>query len=73
MTKSNGTPGNDYDSYAQFCLKLATQIQDRPSRLMLREMAAQWLKLLDADPIHSRHDGLDGLDGGHHKGAGAAS
>ncbi len=70
MTKSNGTPGNDYDSYAQFCLKLAAQTQDRPSRLMLREMAAQWLNLLDADLAHSRHDARDG---GHHKGAGAAS
>jgi hypothetical protein len=37
-----------YEQYAQYCLRLAAQSPDRDSRVMLREMAAEWLKLCDA-------------------------
>ena len=57
---ANPDDTTDYDTYAQFCLKLATQTPDRPSRLMLREMAAQWLNLSASAPINRRRDGHDG-------------
>ena len=60
MENSNANSGNDFFSYAQFCLKLAAQTPDRASRLMLREMAAQWLKLVDDRQLDARRDGLDG-------------
>ncbi|CAN5351771.1 hypothetical protein BH11PSE4_BH11PSE4_21050 [soil metagenome] len=34
-----------YETYAKHCLTLAAQTPDRASRLLLREMAAEWLKL----------------------------
>jgi hypothetical protein len=49
MTDSNGTQGNDHESYAQFCLKLAASTRDRDARVTLREMAAQWLKLCEGN------------------------
>jgi len=36
-----------YKRYARGCLKLADLISDRQSRTLLREMAAEWLKLID--------------------------
>ena len=61
MTDSNDDQSTDYQSYARFCLKLASQMPDRNSRLVLREMAAQWLQLSDAgDRAPQRHDGFDG-------------
>lgn len=62
MANPDDTTDNDYNAYAQFCLKLATQTPDRPSRLMLREMAAQWLSLSDSAPTNRRYDGHDGRD-----------
>jgi len=60
MAISDDTIGTDYNSYAQFCLKLATQTPDRPARLILREMAARWLALADAIPAAPKRDGHDG-------------
>ena len=40
----------EYVGYAEHCLKTATVITDRKSRAILREMAAEWLKLADAVP-----------------------
>ena len=34
-----------YETYARHCLTLVSQTADRASRLMLREMAAEWLRL----------------------------
>lgn len=45
MTTSFANDVEHYESYAQHCLKLASQVPDRDSRLILREMAAEWLKL----------------------------
>ena len=37
-----------YVSYATHCLQLAKATTDLESRAMLREMAAEWLKLAEA-------------------------
>lgn len=37
-----------YVSYAEHCVKLARQTSDPESRAILREMAAEWLRLMDA-------------------------
>jgi hypothetical protein len=38
----------EYVSYAEYCVKLARQANDPESRAILREMAAEWLRLVDA-------------------------
>jgi len=38
----------EYVSCAEYCVKLARQTNDRESRAILREMAAEWLRLVDA-------------------------
>jgi hypothetical protein len=38
----------EYVGYAEHCVKLARQTNDRESRRILREMAAEWLRLVDA-------------------------
>ena len=37
----------EYVGYAEHCVKLARQTNDRESRRILREMAAEWLRLVD--------------------------
>ena len=37
-----------YVGYATHCLKLAKATADRESRAVLKEMAAEWLKLAEA-------------------------
>ena len=37
----------EYVGYAEHCVKLATQTSDPESRRILREMAAEWLRLVD--------------------------
>jgi hypothetical protein len=49
MTVSLANDIDDYESYARHCLTLASQTPDRASRLLLREMAAEWLKLAIPD------------------------
>ena len=39
----------EYVSYAEFCLTLAKGTSDRDTRIMLREMAAEWLVLTDVE------------------------
>jgi hypothetical protein len=38
----------EYVGYAEYCVKLARQTDDRDARVVLREMAAEWLRLVDA-------------------------
>jgi hypothetical protein len=38
----------EYVSYAEYCVKLARQTDDWETRVILREMAAEWLRLVDA-------------------------
>ena len=37
----------EYVSYAEHCVKLAKQTNNQESRRILREMAAEWLRLVD--------------------------
>jgi hypothetical protein len=39
---------HEYVSYAEHCLKVTAEIAERESRLRLREMAAEWLRLSSA-------------------------
>jgi hypothetical protein len=43
-----------YVGYATHCLQLAKVATDRESRAVLKEMAAEWLKLADAPSESSR-------------------
>lgn len=56
MTDSVFNHGDQYDSYARHCLSVAARTPDRDSRLILREMAAEWLKLA-ASVLDGRHPG----------------
>lgn len=51
-------PKNDeheeYSLYAVHCLKMASIAPDQKSRIIQREMAAEWLKLADAVLSNSR-------------------
>lgn len=38
---------HQYVSYAEHCVKLARQTSDPESRAILREMAEEWLRLVD--------------------------
>jgi hypothetical protein len=57
-------PKNDkheeYSLYAEHCLKMARIAPDQNSRVVQREMAAEWLKLADAVPSNSRSDRSNG-------------
>ena len=37
----------DYERYAEYCLNMVAEITDQETRRILREMAAEWLKLAD--------------------------
>jgi hypothetical protein len=37
----------DYARYAEHCLAMAKIASDQSSRILLREMAAEWLRLAD--------------------------
>ena len=37
----------EYARYAEHCLAMAKVASDQPSRIFLREMAAEWLRLAD--------------------------
>jgi hypothetical protein len=43
----------EYVRYAEHCLNAVTAVIDRDSRAILREMAAEWLKLADIAPAQS--------------------
>jgi DNA primase len=38
----------DYERYAEYCLNMVAEITDQETRRILREMAAEWLRLADA-------------------------
>jgi hypothetical protein len=48
MTDPVFSHSDQYETYAQHCLSVATHTPDRASRLILREMAAEWLNLAAA-------------------------
>lgn len=48
----------DYLRHAETCLHLAGSVNDRDSRIQLREMAAAWLQLVETEPS-SKVGGLD--------------
>jgi hypothetical protein len=37
----------DYARYAEHCLHMVTEARDQDSRAVEREMAAEWLRLID--------------------------
>jgi hypothetical protein len=41
---------NLYLEYAEYCLKLVKTAEPRQSRVVLRQMAADWLHLADRQP-----------------------
>jgi hypothetical protein len=48
----------EYVRYAEHCLEMAKIAPDQESRVVLREMAAEWLKLADAIPLEAPRLGL---------------
>jgi hypothetical protein len=50
MTAPVFNRGDQYDTYARHCLTVAARTPDRDSRLILREMAAEWLNLAASVP-----------------------
>ncbi len=45
MAIPNNDKRKEYERYAEHCLKMAKLAIDQPSRIIQREMAAEWLKL----------------------------
>jgi hypothetical protein len=45
MAKSQADKAAEYVSYAQHCLKIAQILPDHESRIVHREMVAEWIKL----------------------------
>jgi hypothetical protein len=45
VTISHVDDADEYIDYAKRCLKMADRLTERESRLILREMAAEWIKL----------------------------
>jgi hypothetical protein len=39
---------NEYERFAALCLDIVVRTQDKESRVIQREMAAEWMKLADA-------------------------
>lgn len=50
-------PDISYDYYAEYCLKIAEQTENREFRLVLREMSAEWLKLSSGNGAHHHLQG----------------
>ena len=48
----------EYLRHAETCLKLASSMTERESRMQLREMAAAWLKLVETE-TKPQVDGID--------------
>ncbi|MBC7576741.1 MAG: hypothetical protein H7312_05180 [Tardiphaga sp.] len=53
-------PSRTYENYAESCLDIAAQTADRGARLLLREMAAEWLKVSNSDWALRRNQSSDG-------------
>jgi hypothetical protein len=47
MTFPTNDKREEYVGYTEHCLKLAKQTPDAESRLILRKMAAEWLRLAE--------------------------
>ena len=47
MAKSSADKAVAYFNYAEHCLKVSRRLLDRESRIIHREMAAEWLMLAD--------------------------
>ena len=47
MAVSQADKAMEYANYARHCLEIARQIPGRESRVIHREMAAEWFKLAD--------------------------
>jgi DNA primase len=47
VTVSQADKAIEYASYAKHCLKVVEKIPDQESRIIHREMAAEWFKLAD--------------------------
>jgi hypothetical protein len=68
LTASQADKAIEYADYAKHCLKVVDKIPDQASRIIHREMAAEWFKLADqaasgvadagaqADPAHKKSD-----------------
>jgi hypothetical protein len=54
MAISKNDKHKEYIQYAEHCVKMASIAPDRESRVIHREMAAEWMKLADAVPSNSR-------------------
>ena len=48
MAVSKNDKHKEYAKYAAHCLNMAATIEDQQARALIREMAAEWLKLADA-------------------------
>jgi hypothetical protein len=48
MAVSKSDKPTEYARYAAHCLKMVHAAKDQESRVIQREMAAEWLKLADA-------------------------
>jgi hypothetical protein len=48
MTTPETDQSEEYERYADYCSNVARQLTDQESRRILREMAAEWLRLADA-------------------------
>jgi len=45
VAKSQADKAAEYVSYAEHCLKIAWRLPDQESRIVHREMAAEWIRL----------------------------
>ena len=58
MTIVKNGKHKEYKRFAAHCLEMVTIARDQESRSIQREMAAEWLKLVDAVLVH-RNPGHD--------------
>jgi hypothetical protein len=56
MTTPENDKSEEYERYAAYCLKAASKLPDQESRRVLREMAAEWLRLAEAIQTPSRSE-----------------
>jgi hypothetical protein len=49
MTVRKASKREEYVRYAEHCLAMAKIAPDQPSRIVQREMAAEWLKLAEKE------------------------
>jgi hypothetical protein len=45
---SKTSKADEYINYAKHCLKIAEKLPEQASRILLREMGAEWIKLAHA-------------------------